>query len=43
MTPEERQKLSQCRQRIAELLYHEACEQDQPMVNLGAIASTVRA
>lgn len=43
MTPEERQELLQCSQRIAELLYQEACEQDQPMTNLGAIESTVRA
>lgn len=43
MTPEDRQELLQCSQRIAELLYQEACEQDQPMTNLGAIESTVRA
>ncbi|WP_204139882.1 hypothetical protein [Halomicronema sp. CCY15110] len=43
MTPEERQELLQCRQRIAELLYQEACEQNQPMATLGAIESTVRA
>jgi hypothetical protein len=43
MTPEERQELLQCSQRIAELLYQEAREQDQPMANLGAIESTVRA
>jgi len=42
MTPEERQELLQCSQRIAELLYQEACEQNQPMANLGAIESTVR-
>lgn len=43
MTPEERQELLQCSQRIAELLYQEACEQDQAMANLGAIEATVRA
>jgi len=43
MTPAERQELLKCSQRIAELLYQEACEQDQPMANLGAIESTVRA
>ncbi len=42
MTPAERQELLQCSQRIAELLYQEACEQKQPMANLGAIESTVR-
>lgn len=42
MTPSERQELLQCSQRIAELLYQEACEQNQPMANLGAIESTVR-
>lgn len=41
MTPVERQELLQCSQRIVELLYQEACEQNQPMVNLGAIESTV--
>lgn len=43
MTPAERQELLQCSQRIAALLYQEACEQDQPMANLVAIESTVRA
>jgi hypothetical protein len=43
MTPEERQELLQCSQRIAALLYQEACEQNQPMATLGAIESTVRA
>lgn len=43
MTPAERQELLECSQRIAELLYQEAREQDQPMANLGAIESTVRA
>lgn len=43
MTPAEHQELLQCSQRIAELLYQEACEQNQPMANLGAIESTVRA
>jgi hypothetical protein len=43
MTPEERQELLQCSQRIAELLYQEACEQNRPMATLGAIESTVRA
>jgi hypothetical protein len=43
MTPAERQELLYCSQRIAELLYQEAGEQNQPMANLGAIESTVRA
>lgn len=43
MTPEERQELLHCSQRIAELLYQEACEQNQPIATLGAIESTVRA
>ena len=42
MTPADRQDLLQCSQRIAELLYQEACEQNQPLANLGAIESTVR-
>ncbi len=39
MTPEERQELLQCSQRIAELLYQEACEQNRPMatLNLGEV------
>lgn len=43
MTPEERQELFQCSERIAQLLYQEACEQNQSVANLGAIESTVRA
>ena len=43
MTPAERQELLQCSQRIAELLYQDACEQERPVANLGAIESTVRA
>lgn len=43
MTPAERQELLQCSQRIAELLYQDACEQKRPISNLGAIESTVRA
>jgi len=43
MTPEEHQELLQCSQRMAELLYQEACEQDRPVSTLGAIESTVRA
>ena len=42
MTSEERQELIECSQRIAELLYQEACEQNQPIVTLGAIEATVR-
>lgn len=42
MTEQERQELEQCSRRIAELLYKEACEQERPVSNLGAIASTVR-
>ena len=42
MTPAERQELLQCSRRIAALLYQEACEQNEPMANLGAIESTVR-
>ena len=43
MTPEERQELLQCSERIAQLLYQEACEQNRPLSNLGAIEATVRA
>ncbi len=42
MTEQERQELEQCSLRIAELLYQEACDQDLPVSNLGAIESTVR-
>lgn len=42
MTPAERQELLECSQRIAELLYQDACEQSRPVSNLGAIESTVR-
>lgn len=42
MTPAERQELLECSQRIAELLYQDAREQDRPIANLGAIESTVR-
>lgn len=40
MTPEERQERQELFQ---ELLYQEAREQNQPMTNLGAIETTVRA
>lgn len=43
MTPADQQELLQCSQRIAELLYQDACEQKSPVSNLGAIESTVRA
>ena len=43
MTPAEQQELLQCSQRIAELLYQDACEQEHPVSTLGAIESTVRA
>lgn len=43
MTPEKRRELQQCSQRMAELLYEEACEQNRSMTTLGAIESTVRA
>lgn len=43
MTPAEREELLQCSQRIAELLYQDAREQERPVSNLGAIESTVRA
>ncbi len=43
MTEQEREELKQCSLRIAELLYQEACEQERPVSNLGAIESTVRA
>ncbi len=42
MTEKEREELKQCSLRIAELLYQEACEQERPVSNLGAIESTVR-
>lgn len=42
MTEQEREELKQCSLRIAELLYQEACEQERPVSNLGAIESTVR-
>ncbi len=42
MTEEERQELKQCSRRIAELLYQEAVEQQQPVSNLGEIEVTVR-
>jgi len=42
MTPEEQAELSACRQRIAELLYKEACEQGQSLSTLGEIEITVR-
>ena len=42
MTPEDRQELRQCSERIAQLLYQEACEQGRLIANLGAIESTVR-
>lgn len=42
MTPEERNELLACRQRIAELLYQEAEEQGQSLSTLGEIESTVR-
>jgi hypothetical protein len=41
VTPAERQELLQYSQRIAELLYQEAREQEHPISNLGAIESTV--
>ena len=42
MTEKEREELEQCSRRIAELLYKEACEQERPVSNLGAIESTIR-
>ena len=42
MTPEDREELLKCSQRIAEILYQDACEQEHPIINLGAIESTVR-
>jgi hypothetical protein len=42
MTPAEQQELLECSQRMAELLYQDAREQERPMANLGAIESTVR-
>lgn len=43
MTPEEHQELLQCSERIAQLLYKDACEQNRSISNLGAIEATVRA
>lgn len=42
MTSEERAELLACSQRIAELLYQEACEQERPLTTLGDIEVTVR-
>lgn len=42
MTPEERQELLACSQRIAELLYQEAREQERSLSTLGEIETTVR-
>ena len=43
MSPEDRQELVACRQRIAELLYQDACEQGHSLLTLGEIETTVRA
>lgn len=42
MTSEERDELLACSRRIAELLYQEAREQEQPLSTLGEIEVTVR-
>ncbi len=42
MTEQDREELKQCSLRIAELLYQDACEQERPISNLGAIESTIR-
>lgn len=42
MTSEERAELLACSQRIAELLYQEAREQERPLTTLGDIEVTVR-
>lgn len=42
MTSEEREELLACSQRIAELLYQEACEQERSLSTLGEIETTVR-
>ena len=42
MTSDEREELLACSQRIAELLYQEACEQERTLTTLGDIEVTVR-
>ena len=42
MTSDEREELLACSQRIAELLYQEACEQERTLSTLGDIEVTVR-